>query len=73
LPISTGIGAFVLTLVINGLNALVPCVGWLPALIVCSIGLGAVLLTRLGTQAYPPVDPLGVLSPSPLLPPIPPS
>ena len=73
LPISTGIGAFVLTLVINGLNALVPCVGWLPALMVGSVGLGAVLLTRLGAQAYPPADPLGVPSPSPLLPPIPPS
>jgi hypothetical protein len=48
-------------------------VGWLPALIVGSVGLGAVLLTRLGTQAYPPTDPLGVPSPSPLLPPIPPS
>lgn len=73
LPVSAGIGAFILTLVINGLDALVPCVGWLPSLLAGSLGLGAVILTRFGTQAYPPIDPLDAPSSSPLLPPIPPA
>ena len=35
-------------------GSLVPCVGWvLPVLVGC-IGFGAVVLTRLGSQAYPP-------------------
>lgn len=72
LPVSGGIGVFILTLVTNGLHALLFCVGWLPALLVGSVGLGAVLLTRFGTQSYPPADPLETLSQSPLLLPVPP-
>jgi len=55
LPVSTGVGAFVLTLVINSIGALIPCVGWLGPAVVGVIGLGAVLLTRFGSQDYPPV------------------
>lgn len=73
LPVSAGIGAFILTLVINGLDALVPCVGWLPSLLAGSLGLGAVILTRFGTQSYPPIDPLDAPVPAPLLPPVPPA
>ena len=32
----------------------VPCLGWLLAGVVGSLGLGAVVLTRFGTMAYPP-------------------
>ena len=71
LPVSAGIGAFILTLVINGLNALLFCVGWLPALLVGSVGLGAVILTRFGMEFYPPADPLDMPVSAPLLPPVP--
>ena len=71
LPVSAGIGAFILTLVINGLNALLFCVGWLPALVVGSVGLGAVILTRFGMESYPPSDPLDMPVSAPLLPPVP--
>ncbi|UCH61325.1 MAG: polymer-forming cytoskeletal protein [Anaerolineales bacterium] len=51
--VSAGIGTFVLMLVLNGLDVIIPCVGWLfPALIGC-VGFGAVLLTRFGVQNYP--------------------
>jgi hypothetical protein len=53
LAASAGIGTFVLTLVTNGLGWLVPCVGWVAPALVGVIGLGAVLLTRFGTQNYP--------------------
>ncbi len=53
LAASAGIGTFVLTLVANGLGWLVPCVGWVAPGLVGIIGLGAVLLTRYGTQDYP--------------------
>jgi hypothetical protein len=53
LPVSAGLGTFGLTLVSNSIGALLPCFGWLaPALIGC-LGLGAVLLTRFGSQNYP--------------------
>lgn len=51
--VSAGIGTFVLIAVLNGLQALVPCVGWVFPAIAGVVGLGAVLLTRLGTQPYP--------------------
>ncbi|HWQ82953.1 MAG TPA: polymer-forming cytoskeletal protein [Anaerolineales bacterium] len=72
LPVLAGLGTFILTLVINGLNALLPCVGWLPSLLVGSVGLGAVILTRFGTQPYPPPDPISAQPAAPLLPPVPP-
>jgi cytoskeletal protein CcmA (bactofilin family) len=39
-------------LLISFLSA-VPCIGWIVALIVGLLGLGAVVLTRFGTQVYP--------------------
>ena len=54
LPVSTALGTFTLTLVINSLETIVPCVGWLGPAIVGVIGLGAVLLTRFGSKNYPP-------------------
>ena len=73
LPVAAGIGAFILTLVVNGLNAILLCIGWLPSLLIGSVGLGAVILTRFGSQPYPPSDPLAVEQISPLLPPVPPA
>ena len=35
----------------------IPCLGWLLALLVASLGLGAVVLTRSGTVPYPLVEP----------------
>jgi hypothetical protein len=56
LAVSAGIGTLLLTLVVNGINELVPCIGWLAPAFVGVVGLGAVLLTRFGTQKYPPVS-----------------
>jgi hypothetical protein len=51
--VSAGVGTFLLVLVMNGANQAVPCIGWmLPALVVL-VGIGAVVLTRIGTQEYP--------------------
>jgi len=47
------IGTFLLTLLVNGLGALVPCVGWIVPTLVGMVGLGAVLVTRFGAQALP--------------------
>lgn len=68
--VSAGVGAFTLTLVMNGLGAIIPCVGWMVPALVGSIGLGAVLLTRFGGQDYPPVAPHPAmqLSPAPQMP-----
>jgi len=51
---AAGVGTFVVCLVANGIG-FIPCVGWLAPLFVTSVGLGAVLLTRFGRQAYPGV------------------
>lgn len=56
LPVSAGVGTFGLTLVMNGIELIVPCIGWLAPLFVGLIGLGAVLLTRFGTRRYPTAD-----------------
>ena len=52
LPVAAGIGTFVLVLVVEAAWHGIPCVGWLMPVGVGIIGLGAALLTRLGTQAY---------------------
>ncbi len=52
--LAAGAGTFLLMLVLNGLEAAIPCLGWGPKIIVSVIGLGAVLLTRGGMQPYPP-------------------
>jgi hypothetical protein len=55
--VSAGFGTFILTFVMNGIGLLVPCVGWIVPALVGSVGFGAVLLTRFGSQTYPPVYP----------------
>jgi hypothetical protein len=52
--IIAGVGTLVLMLVLNGLESLIPCVGWIPKLLVGLIGLGAVLLTQFGMKPYGP-------------------
>lgn len=55
--LAAGAGTFFLILVINGIESAIPCLGWLPKIIVSVLGLGAVLLTRFGLQAYPSAEP----------------
>ena len=52
LPLSAALGTFVLNFVANGIG-FIPCVGWLVPFLIGMLGLGAVLLSRFGTQAYP--------------------
>lgn len=53
LPVSAALGTFLVTLVVNAVGKVVPCVGWLLPLLVGAVGLGAVLLTRFGSRPYP--------------------
>jgi hypothetical protein len=52
--LSAGAGTLLLMLLVNGLWAAIPCLGWLPMIVLGFLGLGGVLLTRFGRQAYPP-------------------
>jgi len=52
IPLAAALGTFVLNFVANVI-ALVPCIGWLVPFIVGLLGLGAVVLSRFGTQDYP--------------------
>lgn len=52
IPISAALGTFVLNFVANVIS-LVPCIGWLVPFIIGLLGLGAVVLSRFGTQDYP--------------------
>jgi hypothetical protein len=53
LPVLAALGTFILTVIVNGVGKLVPCIGWLLPFVVGVVGLGAVLLTRFGTHPYP--------------------
>ncbi|HEX8991225.1 MAG TPA: hypothetical protein VF784_06070 [Anaerolineales bacterium] len=73
--VSTGVGTFLLGLGIGVVN-LVPCIGFLAALIVGLIGLGAAIITRFGTQAVQLpgiVTPAALADPATPLPPAVPS
>lgn len=48
--VTAALGTAVLTLALNGIGGLVPCIGWLAPVVIGSVGLGAVLLTRFGSQ-----------------------
>lgn len=56
IPLAAGVGTFGLTLVIDSVGTFIPCVGWLIPALVGLFGLGAVVLTRFGTQNYPLED-----------------
>jgi hypothetical protein len=55
--LSAGAGTFLLMLFANGLWVAIPCLGWIPMIILSCLGLGGVLLTRFGRQLYPPAAP----------------
>lgn len=57
-PALAGLGTLLLTFVLGGIGV-IPCIGWIPGLFVASLGLGSVLLTRFGSQAYPAALPAG--------------
>jgi len=61
-PLTAGMGTFLMMLVVGGIG-MIPCVGWLATSLVALLGVGGVVLTLFGTQAYPrlvaPVTPLG--------------
>jgi len=51
IAVSAGVGTLLLTLVTE-LIRLIPCVGWITPALLSVVGLGAVVLTRLGTREY---------------------
>jgi hypothetical protein len=50
-PVVAALGTLLLSLVAGGIG-FIPCVGFLLVLVVISLGLGAVMLTRFGSQPY---------------------
>jgi hypothetical protein len=54
--VSAALGTALLSLVISAISW-VPCVGWVAPIILGSVGLGAVTLTRFGTRPYFPASP----------------
>lgn len=52
--VAAGLGVFLVTLVGNAIGVVVPCIGWMIPAAVGMLGLGAVLITRFGTQHYQP-------------------
>lgn len=58
-PVAAGVGTFVLSFVSWMIDAVIPCVGWMVPWFVAFIGLGAVLMTRIGTQYYQQSGPMG--------------
>jgi len=52
-PLAAGAGTFLLSVVVDGAGSFIPCVGWILPAIVGGIALGAVILSRFGTQTYP--------------------
>ncbi len=67
--LSAGLGTLLLIAVLNGVDAIVPCVGWIPKFLVGLVGLGAVLLTQFGTKEYNPTPSLPSSAPTSILPP----
>jgi hypothetical protein len=65
--ISAGLGTLILMIVLSGLEAIIPCVGWIPKVVFGLFGLGAVLLTLFGTKPYPRVTMLPSPPPAEML------
>jgi hypothetical protein len=55
-PVMAGLGMFILTLILNGFNQIVPCFGLVPKFVLGLWVMGAVILTRFGTREYPETD-----------------
>jgi len=61
--VAAGLGTALLSLAVAAIN-LVPCVGWIAPVILAAVGLGAVTLTRFGTQPYLPSNPPAPIAPA---------
>jgi len=61
--VATGLGTALLSLVVAAISW-VPCVGWIAPTVLAAIGLGAVTLTRFGTQPYFPSSPAAPITPA---------
>ena len=71
LPVAAGLGTLVLSIIVGGVGKYVWCIGWLAPVLVLLVGLGSVLLTRFGTQDYPPyagLPPAQPTGPAPYVP-----
>lgn len=53
LPIATGVGTFILALLVDASGTFIQCIGFIVPLLVGIFGLGGVLLTRFATREYP--------------------
>jgi hypothetical protein len=51
-PLSAGAGTLALSL-LSSMLGWIPCLGWLAVALIWMVALGAVILTRFGTQGYP--------------------
>ena len=68
-PITAGIGTLMLSLLSNIMNA-IPCIGWVLPALIAVIGLGAVVISRFGTQVYNPTQtrkPVPITAPEPAM------
>jgi hypothetical protein len=52
--IAAGLGTLLLMTVLNGMDSIIPCIGWIPKVLLGFVGLGAVLLTQFGIRPYLP-------------------
>jgi cytoskeletal protein CcmA (bactofilin family) len=68
LAVTAGIGTFLLVLVVDGANMVIPCVGGIFSILVGLLGLGGVLLSRFGNQIYSPAT-SAIVPPPPPTPP----
>jgi len=61
--VAAGLGTALLSLAVAAIGQ-VPCVGWIAPVILAAVGLGAVTLTRFGTQPYLPSSPPAPITPA---------
>jgi hypothetical protein len=65
LPVAAGLGTLTLSIVVGGIGKYLWCIGWILPTLVALVGFGSVLLTRFGTQHYPPGGALIPAAPAP--------
>jgi len=65
--VAAGLGTALLSLVVTAISW-VPCIGWVAPVVMAAVGLGAVTLTRFGTQPYLPFSPAAPPAPPPIQP-----
>lgn len=62
-PVHAGVGTLIISLVASLFNLIIPCIGWMPGFIAGIVGLGAVVVTRFGLQAYTVAAPFASAAP----------